>query len=201
MNAPCLLEKTPVDLKPTINTALSIFTFSGKYVDLYDPQPETISIIDIAHHLSQINRFNGATRLTYSVAQHSIVVMHIVPKEFRLQALLHDAAEAYLGDMIRPVKHGLIDMHAYRDIESFLQANIYQKFGCGMVQSEECRFAIHQADKIALATERRDLMAPDNQPWPILANVTPLLARIRPQSALTSEAEFLFHFKALTNQF
>jgi hypothetical protein len=174
------------------------FTVSGQYVDLYDPDPETISITDIAHHLSQINRFNGATRSTYSVAQHSILVMQAVPVRFRLQALLHDASEAYMGDMTRPVKHGPIDMQNYRDIESHLQAVIYARFGCGMAQTDECRDTIHHADRVVLATERRDLCAPNNDPWPILIGIKPLPGRIRPQSPVASETEFLTNFKALT---
>jgi hypothetical protein len=87
-----------------------IETFSGLFVDYDDPQPEQISIYDIAHALSQICRFGGHTRVFYSVAEHSILVSRLLGKDRslpRLAALLHDAHEAYLGDIPTPLKNAL----------------------------------------------------------------------------------------------
>src|SRR5689334_10911717 len=77
-------------------------TFSGEPFWPLDPQPEDIRIVDIAHALSLQCRFNGHTKFHYSVAQHSLIMSFNVPLQFALEALLHDAAEAYIGDLIRP---------------------------------------------------------------------------------------------------
>jgi len=90
-------------------------TASGKRFWPLDPRPEDICIEDIAHALSHICRFGGHVREPYSVAQHSVIVSMIVKPENALYGLLHDAAEAYAGDMVRPLKRG---MPAYRSIES-----------------------------------------------------------------------------------
>lgn len=180
-----------------MNTNHCLLTYSGQYVNVIDPDPATINIADIAHALSQINRFGGHTRTPYTVAQHCVLVSQIVPLEFRLHALLHDAAEAYFGDLMYPIKYLPQVMQNYRDLEGAMQAAIFKKFGLGMAQSDPCRNAIRTADLIMLATERRDLMHPDATPWPILHDVKPLAYRIRPLLSLSAEGEFLSRFKSL----
>jgi len=81
-----------------------IITISGIKFDLLNPTPEQIKLIDIAHSLSMTNRFNGHTQFPYSVAQHSLAVAEMVDAPYKLGALLHDAGEAYIGDIITPVK-------------------------------------------------------------------------------------------------
>lgn len=181
---------------PMTNICNCIQTFSGQYVNLTDPDPATIDITDIAHALSQINRFGGHTRVPYTVAQHSVLASKIVPPEYALQALLHDAAEAYVGDMMRPLKY-MADMASYRDRESQLQAIIYHRFGLGMFQNDGCRASIRRADLILLATERRDLMPPDATPWPILHGVTPLEPAIQPMPAPAASVRFIQRFEQL----
>ena len=181
-----------------LNTHNCLLTYSGHYVNVVDPDVDTINIVDIAHALSQINRFGGHTRTPYTVAQHSVLVSQIVPIEYRLAALLHDAAEAYFGDMVYPIKYLPEIMQKYRDLEGGMQAAIFQRFGLPMAQSDECRAAIHEADLILLASERRDLMSPDRTPWPILHDIKPLAFRIRPLLSLSAEAEFLSRFKSLS---
>jgi len=83
---------------------LYLSTRSGQRVQLLQPQPDSIDIGDIALGLSRQYRFNGHTTTPYTVAQHSVVVSYLVPAEHALQALLHDAAEAYIGDLPSPVK-------------------------------------------------------------------------------------------------
>jgi uncharacterized protein len=180
-----------------MHTTHSILTYTGQYVDLLEPRLDTISILDIAHALSQISRFGGHTLRFYSVAQHCLLASHVVPAQYRLQALLHDAAEAYLGDMVQPLK-AMPTSGYYRDYESLLQARIYEKFGLGMAQEDLCYQAIHHADLIMLATERRDLMAPDTTPWPILDGIAPRAPTIRPLMPIAAEAAFLQRFKELT---
>lgn len=80
-------------------------TYTGKYVDILDPDPSQICIEDIAHSLSLINRFNGHSIVPYSVGRHSIEVSkHFTDPKERLIGLMHDAAEAYMGDIPKPIK-------------------------------------------------------------------------------------------------
>lgn len=81
-----------------------------------DPRPHDFSIVDIAHHLSMICRYGGATRFFYSVAEHSEIVSRHVPEDFAMHALIHDAAEAVVGDTIHPLK-ALAQWDAVRRIE------------------------------------------------------------------------------------
>ncbi|HCD19977.1 MAG TPA: hydrolase, partial [Alphaproteobacteria bacterium] len=102
---------------------------SGRRLDLLDPSPMDIEIIDIAHGLARVSRWNGQTKGNnpMSVAQHSVLVEKILtlnaPKmeqRWRLAALLHDSPEYVIGDMISPFKYALGGI--YRDIESRLEA-------------------------------------------------------------------------------
>lgn len=79
-------------------------TITGKHIDLADPQESDFDIIDIAFALGRILRFNGHIRQDYTVAHHCLLMSHAVPEEHALEALLHDAAEAYMGDIIMPAK-------------------------------------------------------------------------------------------------
>jgi 5'-deoxynucleotidase YfbR-like HD superfamily hydrolase len=81
-----------------------------------DPRPGDFSIGDIAHHLSMICRYGGAPRYFYSVAEHSVLVSQHVPPELALHGLLHDAAEAVVGDTIKPIKT-LPEWQAVREVE------------------------------------------------------------------------------------
>jgi len=88
-----------------------ITTFSGRTLDYLNPRPEAIHIDDIALHLSRMPRFSGATKRFYSVAQHSCGVERIIRALYgldscrlRYEALLHDAHEAYMGDVPTPLK-------------------------------------------------------------------------------------------------
>lgn len=177
----------------TIST--SILTFTGAYLNMDDTDGATFKIVDVAHALSQICRFGGHTRNFYSVAQHSVLVSHIVPPEFQLQALLHDGAEAYCGDVVQPIKI-LHWMDGYRSFESDLQNRLLKHFG--VERTPESDAAVRRADLQMLATERRDLMAPDSRPWPVLAGVAPRQATISPKMPTFAEAMFLQRYKELT---
>lgn len=128
-------------------------TFTGKYVNPLDLKPDDIDIVDIAHHLSLICRFNGACMSFYSVAQHSLLVSDLMPNEDKLAALLHDAAEAYISDVTRPVKYSIPDI---KKIEDRIIVKILAKYDCSGADWA----AIKKADNVILATERRDLMVP-----------------------------------------
>jgi hypothetical protein len=131
-----------------------IVTYTGRVIDPLDPDPDLINIRDIAHSLSQQCRFTGHTREFYSVASHSTLATLLVPEELKLTALLHDASEAYLSDLARPVKHGLGFGEAYREVESRLQECVADKFDLPWPFPEE----IHDADDTLLRSEQRDLM-------------------------------------------
>jgi len=88
-----------------MHTNATIGLFSGGTFDILNPRAEDVRIEDIAHALSQQCRFTGHTKTFYSVAQHSVLASTLVAAPDELWALLHDASEAYMGDMNRPLKH------------------------------------------------------------------------------------------------
>ena len=165
-----------------------ILTKTGRRFDLLMPMADQVSTLDIAHALANICRFNGHTKHHYSVAQHCLLVASIVPAEQQLAALLHDATEAYVGDMVRPLKALLPD---YSAIEHGIWLAICERFNL----EPELPTYVHAADMIALATERRDLMPEHGESWPCLEGVTPLP---EPLPSLTSEQAFIqYHSKLL----
>lgn len=161
-----------------------ILTASGAHFDLVDPQPDMINLLDIAQGLANECRYAGQCRWFYSVAQHSTLASHIVAPELALEALLHDAAEAYIKDIPRPLKLLLPD---YRAIEQRVDTVIRHAFGLPDRMSD----TVKEADIIMLATERRDLMVEDNTEWEILRGVTPLDKRIRAQPPRIAESHFV----------
>ncbi len=88
----------------TTNTRPPVVTFSGKILDAANPDPSLICIEDVAQGLARRHRYNGLTKVPYSVAQHSCIVSQMVAAPHRLGALMHDAAEAYLVDLPSPFK-------------------------------------------------------------------------------------------------
>lgn len=175
-----------------------ILTRTGRRFDLLMPKASQVSTLDIAHALANICRFNGHTRRHYSVAQHSLLVASIVPAEHQLAALLHDATEAYVGDMVRPLKQGMREFYEtqglvslYDEVERRVWLAICERFKL----EPELPACVHEADMIALATERRDLMPHHADSWPCLEGITPLPATL---PALTSEQAFIqYHSKLL----
>ena len=168
-----------------------ILTYCGHHLDLLHPDPEMIEIEDIAVGLSRECRFAGQTRAFYSVAQHSVLASRIVPEAFALEALLHDAPEAFIRDIPYPLKTLLPD---YRRIERGLDLAIRRRFGLPEPPSRE----VHRVDRILLATEKRDLMPVDPTPWEILEGVEPLCDPIDPWSSVRSQGLFLHRFQELS---
>jgi hypothetical protein len=125
-----------------------ITTHTGKYVNPLDLKPEEIDIRDIAHSLSMVNRFNGHTAEQISVEKHSLMVCNLVSRENQLQALLHDATEAYLGDITKWLKQ-TPEFAAYREAEDRAWKIISEKFGVDYVLTEE----VEAADKLAVRIE------------------------------------------------
>lgn len=115
-----------------------IFTFMGKPVNPLALQVEDIHILDIAHALALQNRFVGHTRFPISVAQHSVFVCRLC--NYSLKALLHDASEAYLGDVSKWVKQSPM-MEFYRGAEKQAQTIVYAAFGMDSIESDELKEA------------------------------------------------------------
>lgn len=135
-----------------------VYTYTGRLVDVLDPSPADIALEDIAHALACTCRFNGHCSGFYSVAQHSILVAQICGDRW---GLLHDAAEAYLGDVIRPLKTGLMLstghwIERWQEMEDRLLDAIAKRFRATRPDPA----VLQRADDQALATEIRDLINP-----------------------------------------
>lgn len=172
----------------------TILTHSGHYLNFLNPDFMHININDIAHALANLCRFTGHTREFYSVAQHSVIVSHLVAPEHALRALLHDASEAYIGDLSSPLKS---QSPSYCEIERNLQAKIIEVL---TGSTEPDHPSIKHADLIALATERRDLMPHNQQHWPILNGITPMATTIKPLAPSTAHALFTARYRELTQK-
>jgi uncharacterized protein len=158
------------------------------------PIPSDIRIDDIAHALSHLCRFGGHSREFYSVAQHSVIVSVNVPAQHRFTALMHDAAEAYLGDVIQPVKRLLPDYHALESKTWIAMCDAFPELPHGI---PDC---VKEADGRALITERRDVMNPSlgNWSWGAFERFEPFPEIIQPLSPAESKLLFLARFHALS---
>ena len=137
---------------------------SGRRLDLLDPTPMDIEIVDIAHGLAFVARWNGQTRgdFAYSVAEHSLLVEDICARlkpdwapRWRLAALLHDAPEYVIGDMISPVKAAVGP--GYRALDDRLSAAIHLRFGLPAVLPDPVKTVIKRADKLSAWLEATQL--------------------------------------------
>lgn len=153
-----------------------IVTAIGDELSLQAPQRGHIVVLDIAWSLAQTNRFGGRCHRPYSVAEHSLLVCEIAEQEFDLNvhglllALMHDAHEAYSGDMHTPGKAEI--GKAWTIWERHWEHLVHSCFALHTAASV-FRDQIKRADLIALATEKRDLMHESPTPWPVLADVEP----------------------------
>ena len=166
-----------------------------------DPHPEDIDISDIAHALSLICRFGGHCREFYSVAEHCVHVSLVAARLAReagadaeesravaLAGLLHDASEAYLGDMIRPLKHQP-EMAAYRAAEVAVAQAIAERFGLPWPMHPE----VKQADEVLLATEARDIMGGESAgKWRLHA--APMAEVLCPMTPTEARTAFMTSF-------
>ena len=169
-------------------------TFTGIKFDPRKATAKDIFIEDIGHALSQYCRFGGHTRHFYSVAQHVCLCHDYMPAQpvLRLQALLHDASEAYLGDVVKPLK---IVLHDYLKIEKRLERIIMKRFGLPYPILPQ----VKHVDLDALATERRDLVRPGHV-WPHIVGIEPWPETIMPWAPAVAKEQFLSRFYALAKQ-
>ncbi len=149
-----------------------IQTASGRAVDLLNPDPQAFLWSDVADSLAKICRFNGHSCAFYSVAQHSCFVHDLLPPEeprLRLQGLLHDAHEAFIGDLTSPMKAALTQVYGESErFEVFERGHmraVALKAGLPWPWPPEWEIQIKRADLKMLATEKRDLHEPEPRPW------------------------------------
>lgn len=169
----------------------TILTAEGTYFDFTDPAGSQFGIQSIAHALSHICRYTGHCREFYSVAQHSVLVSRAVPPEHALAGLLHDAAEAFIGDVAKPLKRLLPD---YQALEASIEAAVFARFGL----APDLPHCVKLADLQLLITEKRDLMpACRNDEWHI-QGVEPLKSRIFPMPPTIARQAFLDRYWEIT---
>lgn len=130
-----------IDSKGNDREKAFIATASGKKFFLLEPRLEDIDIYDIAHALALQCRWTGHTKYHYSIAQHSYYCSFIGPDSEAFDRLMHDAAEAYIGDMNRPLKHYTQAGIFYRKVEANVQAAIAQRFGFSVVEPISVKLA------------------------------------------------------------
>lgn len=166
-------------------------TFTGKRFYPLDPRVEDIDIRDIAHSLSLQCRYNGHVQRFYSVAEHCVLMADWVYDQDSAQnalwALLHDATEAYVGDMIRPLKKYMPDFIATEDR---VMAVIAEKFG---LYTTEMPDIVKEADNRILLTERDALMVPTAFAWE-QDGLDPLPVTVNVWSSDEAEAQYIAAF-------
>lgn len=166
-------------------------TASGIAFYPLDPREEEIVIDDIAHALSNQCRYAGHCKYFYSVAEHSVWVSHHVAPENALWGLLHDAAEAYLVDVPKPIKPFL---GGYDEYEDKLLQTIAKHFQL----PTEMPADVKRVDAAILADEKKQLMAPESASWHLPE--PPLNISLRCWSPEEAKRQFLWRYCELTNQ-
>ncbi len=174
---------------------MRILTSSGNYFKFDDLESNVIDIRSIGHSISKLCRFNGHTKRHYSVAQHSVITSHLVPKEHAFKALMHDSHEAFSGDITRPILMMFPELQAF---EKRIQKFVLSRFGI-----DDLPDCVHHADMVALATEKRDVCVnplDDSYEWTSIAGIEPMKDIIVPWEAPDAYIKFLHRFKQLGGQ-
>ena len=184
----------PNDAPPAAGPYLQ--TVSGRWVNPFDPDPAQFDAGDIARALANQCRFGGHSRVFYSVAQHCVIVSRVVEErggdvEDVFAALMHDATEAYLGDMPHPLKHRSALGAAFRDAEARLEQAIREHFKIKPDVPE-----IKRVDRALLATERRAFSA-EAWHWPELEDIEPLDLELSAWPPDKAAAEFAKRYAEL----
>jgi hypothetical protein len=171
-----------------------IETFTGRQFHFLDPSPDEIDIRDIAHALSLVTRYGGHVRQFYSVAEHSLLISDRLRrsghKEHELVGLLHDASEAYLGDMPKPIKHCLPD---YQALEASVEEAIAKRFDVAWPLPD----VVKEYDRRILRDERVQCMGGGINEWGTDV-LEPLGVEVKFMAPTEAEAAFLDRFRELT---
>jgi len=149
-----------------------IITYTHKLVDPFNLAADEICIEDIARALAYTTRFSGHAG-QYSVAEHSIRLSEMVEPRYKLQALLHDAAEAYMGDIASPLKDAIMIKGVGRDYPfSEIESDILEAVGMAFDIDMDLHITVHEGDRLLLHDEMRTLIGwgdgdiiPDIQCW------------------------------------
>lgn len=160
-----------------------IQTVKGRKFWPLDARPGDFDIEEIAHALSNLCRFGGHTRDFYSVSQHCVLVSQLVPLELARDGLMHDAAEAYLIDLPRPIKYA---MPTYLEAEHKMEVALAEQFGLDFPWHP----MVKAADNNALVTEARDLLGKPPEDWTTVTGVA-VLMRITPLDPRAARNLFL----------
>jgi uncharacterized protein len=180
-----------------------IQTYSGGIFHILDPKQDEINIKDIGHSLAMQCRFTGHVRHFYSIAEHSVLGSFIVPKQHALRFLMHDASEAYIADINRPLKHFTGVGAAYLPVEANIQEAIHDKFGLRLFDYDctapepKC---IKEADNAMLYAEKEQLLPPMDWGMKWGADTKAADVKIRCWAPEVAEVEFLHRFYELTGQ-
>lgn len=174
-------------------TPSMISVYRGHYFDLLNPQGFDYDIEEIAHALSNLCRYTGHSTKFYSVAEHSVLVSRILPDRLALAGLLHDASEAYCGDVSKPLKELL---PAYKEIEQGVAKAIFHHFGLDWPMHEE----VHAADAKLYWAERATI-APQETRDAIFNQDNRATRLVTPTGMSPAHAKrmFLARYKELTN--
>lgn len=132
--------------------------YSGTRFFPIDPRPEEVDPVDIAHALSLACRYGGHVKRFYSVAEHCVILYRAASPENRLWALLHDAPEAYIADIVRPAKGAL--QPAYGNVEAGIMAAVCMRFGLEPDMPDE----VKELDNLILYNEAVELLTPCSDP-------------------------------------
>lgn len=166
-------------------------TASGRSFWPLDPMVEDVFLSDIAHALSNICRFNGHCREFYSVAQHSVLVSRNVPFQLKGWGLMHDAAEAYVTDVPRPLKRLLPE---FKSMESAVEKIVFEAFKLFGPMNPE----VKRIDMAMLATEAEQIMLEPPTDWHLPE--LPLPIRIEPWPPAVAKRIFLQEFDLCRQQ-
>ena len=127
--------------------------YSGLRFWPFSPRTEDMCIEDVAHHLAMQVRFNGAVKDHYSVAEHCVIGSYLVRPEDAFEFLMHDAAEAWLGDLIRPLKHDTVLGDEYKKIEESVERQVRQKWGLNEITPSN----VKRVDDIMCELEKKQV--------------------------------------------
>lgn len=167
-----------------------IQTFTGRRFWPLNPKPEHVFIEDIAHQISQKVRYTGACEWLYSVGQHSILMAREAPQHMKLRALMHDASEAYLPDVARPIKD---DLPGFREIENRVLNAIFRRFDI----PNDPGGIVKTLDNRILVDEKMQVMKDTGLNWVQILGCEPLGVAIKRWEPEYTERLFLKMFYEL----
>ena len=171
-----------------------IQTYTGRQFWPLDPRADEIDIIDIAHALSMQCRYAGHCIKFYSVAEHSVLVSRSLPPELRLWGLLHDASEAYLVDVPRPIKPYL---RGYAEMEDRVMEEVAERYNLDHPHRGYIPTLVKRADARILVDEREQNMTPSYNIW-YSDSLEPLGVKLECWQPIIAQGEFLDTFYAYT---